>query len=165
MTTLADLKPTFKGFLAGRPKTGKTGSLASLINTGAYNVRLVSLDGGAATLDAYVEPEHKDKVEIVKFKEDMYCNASGELKFRTPPKVFGKVMQLLFNWKYEDAGGNEINHGHVRTWGPDDVLVIDQLNALCRSAMWNTLKIEGRLDKLWQETARLRKPAGAGPKK
>ena len=147
MTTLADLKPVFKGFGCGRPKTGKTGSLASLINTGLYNVRIVSLDAGITTLGTYVKPEFKAKVEIVKFKEDYYCDANGVINFRTPPKMFGKVMGMLFNWKYKDVAGNEIDHGHVRTWTPDDVLVIDQITALGRAALNNTLKIEGRLEK------------------
>lgn len=142
MTTLADLKPVFKGFGCGRPKTGKTGSLASLINTGLYNVRIISLDAGIVTLDAYVKPEYRDKVEVVKFKEPLFCNSSGEMKFKSDPVVFAKTMAMLFDWKHGD-----VDHGHVRTWGPNDVLVIDQLTDLCKAAMWNTLKIEGRLDK------------------
>lgn len=147
MTTLADLKPVFKGFGCGRPKTGKTGSLASLINTGLYNVRIISLDAGLTTLYTYVKPEYRDKVETVRLKEDLYVDTAGELKFKSPPRVFGKVMSLLFKWEYTDEQGNEIDHGHVRTWGPSDVLVIDQLTDLCESAMWNTLKIEGRIDR------------------
>ncbi len=147
MTTLADIKPVFKGFGCGRPKTGKTGSLASLINTGRYNVRIISLDAGITTLNAYVKPEFLSKVEVVKFKEDYYRDANGVIGFKSPPKVFGEVMGMLFDWKYTDAQGNKIDHGHVRTWGPDDVLVLDQLTALGKAAMYNTLKIEGRLDK------------------
>ena len=136
-----------KALCLGYPGSAKTGSLAALINSGRYNVRILDFDGNYDPLLEYVKPEFYDKVEIRTFQDKLKMGTDKIIP-NGPPRAFELAMKLLDNWKYTDKEtGEEIDLGPVSTWGPQDVLVLDSLTALGTAAMRRVLHQTNRLSK------------------
>lgn len=137
MATLATLakKRTIKMLCVGYPGTGKTGSLAALANAG-YNLRIADFDGNYDSLIAFCSPEAMERVEIVSLEDKL---KPGERVMETvTPNAYSRFNKLIANWSYE-VDGVKIDHGPVRSWGPNDILVVDSLTALGDAAMRRVL--------------------------
>jgi hypothetical protein len=118
-----------KALIVGAPGTGKTGALASLAEAG-YNIRVLDFDNGLDILSHVCTKPERIEYETL---TDEYSTKSGKPMLKSA-KAFPAAMKLLDNW-----------HGGVYTWTPDDVLVIDSLSLMARSAMNYVMFINGKL--------------------
>jgi hypothetical protein len=123
-----------KLLLIGDAKSGKTGSLVSLIKAG-YKLRILDMDNLLDVLKYYVQKECPDKIGNVEFRtlRDKR-KATGEgMVIDGAPRAFVDAVKMLDNWKYKDDQG-EIDLGKPSEWGRDCVLIIDSLSRLCDAA-------------------------------
>jgi len=147
MPSLKAKQRLVKGLCLGYPGSAKTGSLASLINSGRYNVRILDFDGNYDPLYEYVKPEFYDKVEIKTFEDKLKMGVDRIIP-NGSPRAFELGMKLLDSWKYTDKDtGEVVDLGPISSWGPDDVLVLDTLTAMGRAALRHTLDKAGRSGK------------------
>ncbi len=124
-----------KLLLIGDAKSGKTGSLVSLVKAG-YKLRILDFANLLDVLKYMILNECPDKIENVEFvtlRDKRKTTAVGSV-IDGKPKAFVDGMKLLDNWKYTDETGAEIDLGKPSEWGPDCILVIDSLSRLCDAA-------------------------------
>lgn len=120
-----------KLLLIGDAKSGKTGSLISLVKAG-YKLRILDMDN---LLDILVKlineqcPLLIDTVEARTLRDDRKMTAAGPIL--TKAQAFIDATKMLDRWKYKDDSGDEIDLGIPGEWGPDCILVIDSLSRLC----------------------------------
>ena len=125
-----------KLLLLGDAKSGKTGSLVSLVKAG-YRLRILDLDNLLDILKFKVIEECPDKLDNVEFRSvrDKYKPGPGGTMIDGKPKAWTDSLKLLNNWKYTDeASGEEIDYGSPADWGTDTILVIDSLSRWCDAA-------------------------------
>ncbi len=138
-----------KLLLIGDAKSGKTGSLVSLVKAG-YKLRILDLDNLLDILKYLILrdcPENINNVEFRTHRDKRRATEQGSVIDGTP-RAFVDAVKMLDRWKYKDEDGNEIDCGAPATWGPDCILVIDSLSRLCDSAYD------------WRETLAPRGPSG-----
>lgn len=111
-----------KLLLLGDSKSGKTGSLVSLVRAG-YELRILDFDNLLDILRKKVEEECPDRINQVEFRtlRDEYKATPGGTVVNKPRAWFESI-KMLNRWKYDD-----IDFGDPSEWGPDVVLVIDSL--------------------------------------
>lgn len=134
MTSLAQHQSKFivKLLLIGDAKSGKTGSLISLVKAG-YRLRILDLDNLLdilANLIAEECPTLADQVEFRTIRDKRKMTAAGPI-IDGPCKAFIDTTRMLDRWKYRTDEGEEIDLGVPSDWGPDCILVIDSLSRLC----------------------------------
>jgi hypothetical protein len=124
-----------KLLLLGDAKSGKTGSLVSLVAAG-YKLRILDLDNLLDILKYKILEECPDKINNVEFFtiRDKYKAGTQGASIDGSPKAWVAAIKMLDNWKYTDEEGTEVDLGKPATWGPDTILVIDSLSRLCDSA-------------------------------
>jgi hypothetical protein len=125
-----------KLLLLGDAKSGKTGSLVSLVKAG-YKLRILDLDNLLDILKYKVLEECPDNLANVEFRSvrDKYKPGPGGTQIDGKPKAWTESLKLLSNWKYTDeTSGEEIDYGNPAEWGSDTILVIDSLSRWCDSA-------------------------------
>ena len=136
MTSLKDHQSNeyTKLLLIGDSKSGKTGSLISLIKAG-YKLRILDMDNLLDVLKYYVQRECPDLASNVEFRtlRDKRKATSEGMVIDGSPKAFVDAIKMLDHWKYRD-GLSEVDLGRPAEWGPDCVLVIDSLSRLCDAA-------------------------------
>jgi len=123
-----------KLLLIGDAKSGKTGSLISLVKAG-YKLRILDLDNLLdilAKLIAEQCPDLIDNVEFRTLRDERKMTAAGPLISKT--EAFIEATKMLDRWKYKDDSGEVVDLGVPSDWGPDCVLVIDSLSRLCDAA-------------------------------
>ena len=149
--SLADFASTavVKTLAAGFPGTGKTGSLASLANSGRYNLRVLALDGNTTIIPLlrYVKPEFHARVEIFVPPRDVVRIGAERAETVGIPRRFTTTLNMLDRWKYKRADGSEVDLGPVKEWGPRDVLVVDNLTEVSTDAMRHVLMGAQRVQK------------------
>jgi hypothetical protein len=124
-----------KLLLVGDAKSGKTGSLVSLVQAG-YKLRILDLDNLLDILKYKVLelcPESLDSVEFFTIRDKYKAGSQGSV-IDGAPKAWVTAIKMLDNWKYTDESGNETDLGKPATWGSDTILVIDSLSRLCDAA-------------------------------
>lgn len=124
-----------KLLLLGDAKSGKTGSLVSLVSAG-YKLRILDFDNLLDILKGLILKQCPDKIENVEFRtlRDKYkAGATGSV-IDGKPKAWVDAIKMLDNWKYTDDDGSEIDLGKPALWGADTILVIDSLSRLCDAA-------------------------------
>jgi len=134
--------PLVKMLLLGRPGSGKTGALTSLVKAG-YKLRILDYDGLLQSLRAFAMRDCPDKLNNIEFR------SLRDLKKSTPvgtvipggPKAFRQGLEMLDHWKYPG-----VDLGKPAEWGPDCILVIDSLTRLGDAALdWaETIVVRGR---------------------
>ena len=125
-----------KLLLLGDAKSGKTGSLVSLVKAG-YKLRILDLDNLLDILKYKVLEECPDNLANVEFRSvrDKYKATPGGTMIDGKPKAWTDSIKLLNNWKYTDeTSGEEIDYGSPADWGTDTILVIDSLSRWCDAA-------------------------------
>lgn len=123
-----------KLLLLGDAKSGKTGSLISLVKAG-YKLRVLDLDNLLdilAKLIAEQCPTLIDNVEFRTIRDERTMTAAGPII--KSAKAFIEATKMLDRWKYKGDDGVEIDLGAPADWGPDCILVIDSLSRLCDAA-------------------------------
>ena len=119
-----------KLLLMGNAKTGKTGSLVSLVKAG-YKLRILDLDNLLDILVRYIRKECPDEISNVEFfsiRDKIKTGASGPC-ISGSPKAWATTTKLCDHWRYDDT-----DLGIPAEWGPDCILVIDSLSRLCDAA-------------------------------
>lgn len=124
-----------KLLLIGDAKSGKTGSLVSLVKAG-YKLRILDLDNLLDILKYMVRkecPEYLTNVESRVLRDKRKASAMGAV-LDGKPSAYINAVKMIERWKYKDTDGTEIDLGNPADWGPDCVLVIDSLSRLCDAA-------------------------------
>lgn len=144
MPSLADHQSNnlTKLLLIGDAKSGKTGSLISLVKAG-YKLRILDMDNLLDILKYMVLrecPEFLNNVEFRTLRDKRKATEGGSV-IDGKPKAFINALKLLDHWKYDD-----VDLGRPEEWGADTILVIDSLSRLCDAAYdWReTLVPRGR---------------------
>lgn len=121
-----------KLLLIGDPKSGKTGSLVSLVKAG-YKLRILDFDNLLDFLKGQILEQCPDQIDNVEFRSvrDKYKAGVGGTVIDGKPKAWIDSIKLLNRWKYTDADDTEVDLGDPAEWGPDCVLVIDSLSRWC----------------------------------
>src|SRR3974390_3368310 len=128
MPTLADhkSKSVTKLIYIGDSKSGKTGSLDSLVKAG-YKLRILDMDNLLDVLKYYVMkecPRNAKNVEYLTYRDKRRASPSGPV-LDGKPVAYINALRALDNWP---------NLGPPAEWGSDCILVIDSLSRLCDSA-------------------------------
>lgn len=121
-----------KLLLIGDAKTGKTGSLISLVKAG-YKLRILDLDNLLDILRYVGEkecPELLENIEYVTVRDKFKATGEGTV-IDGAPKAYVAAIKLIDQWKYKAEDGADIDLGKPSSWGSDCVLVIDSLSRLC----------------------------------
>lgn len=105
----------------GDSSTGKTGSLASLVQAG-YKLKILDFDNGIPILKAIVKrdcPEFMDNVDV-ETVQDVYVgfDQSGAKLKPNSKKAFAEAIALMQKW----SDGSTPSE-----WGPDTIFVCDSL--------------------------------------
>ncbi len=132
MPSLADHQSNSftKLLLIGDAKSGKTGSLVSLVKAG-YSLRILDLDNLLDILKYKIMEECPDLIGNVEFctiRDKRKMGPMGPI-IDGQPKAFVQTIKMLDRWKYD-----EVDLGVPATWGSDVILVVDSLSRLCDSA-------------------------------
>lgn len=124
-----------KLLLLGDAKSGKTGSLVSLVKAG-YKLRILDFDNLLDVLKYYILRDCPDKIDNVEFRTLRDKRKSSPLGpiIDGQPKAFMEAMKMLDFWKYTGDNGEIIDLGKPANWGPDCILVLDSLSRLCDAA-------------------------------
>lgn len=152
-----------KCLFIGESGAGKTGALASLVCMG-LKLRILDTDKGVKSLRTLLtDPRYPYKAYMTKHGIDLaeavnYIPIDTKMGMKNvtvkfgeksttetilAPKsaaAWGKVMNCLNEWK-----DGEINYGHVESWGPDCVLVLDSISTLAKQAYYFLQSLNGRL--------------------
>lgn len=121
-----------KLLLIGDAKSGKTGSLISLVEAG-YKLRILDMDNLLDILKYMILEKCPDKIDNVEFRtlRDKRMSTQLGTVIDGSPKAYIEAVKLLDLWKYKDDEGTVIDYGKPSEWGPDCILVIDSLSRLC----------------------------------
>lgn len=123
-----------KVLLIGDAKSGKTGSLVSLVKAG-YKLRILDFDNLLDILKFMVQNQCPEMIGNVEFRSLRDHRKAGPLGpiIDGQPKAFLEATKMLDRWKYKYQD-EEIDLGDPSKWGPDCILVIDSLSRLCDAA-------------------------------
>lgn len=137
MPSLADHQSntTTKLLLIGDAKSGKTGSLVSLVKAG-YKLRILDLDNLLDVLKYMIIKECPDKlgnVDFVTLRDKRKAGPTGPMIVGMP-SAFSKTLKLVDEWKGKNDDGSDFNYGRPDEWGSDTILVLDSLSRLCDAA-------------------------------
>lgn len=124
-----------KLLLIGDAKSGKTGSLVSLVKAG-YRLRILDLDNLLDILKYMIIKECPDQLKNVEFRtiRDKRKATPAGMVIDGTPKAFIDATKMLDSWKYKLPSGEEVDLGRPGDWGPDCILVVDSLSRLCDAA-------------------------------
>jgi hypothetical protein len=114
----------------GDAKSGKTGSLVSLVKAG-YKLRILNFDDLLDILaNKILElcPDKMHNVHFVTLKDPVKAGALG-VQIKGKPAAWINAIKLLDHWKDDD-----VDLGVPAEWGPDCILVVDSLSRLCDAA-------------------------------
>lgn len=124
-----------KLLLIGDAKSGKTGSLVSLVRAG-YKLRILDFDNLLDVLKYMVQKECPDMIDNIEFRtlRDKRKQTPLGPIIDGPPKAFDQGVRMLEHWKYKDDDGTDVDLGKPSEWGPECVLVLDSLSRFCDAA-------------------------------
>lgn len=136
MPSLADHQSntTTKLLLIGDAKSGKTGSLVSLVKAG-YKLRILDLDNLLDVLKYMILkecPELINNVESRTIRDKRKAGPTGPM-IVGQPKAFSQTLKMVDEWKYTEDG-KEYDYGRPDEWGSDCILVLDSCSRLCDAA-------------------------------
>jgi hypothetical protein len=125
-----------KLLLLGDAKSGKTGSLVSLVKAG-YKLRILDFDNLLDILKFFLEKEGDpallEQVEFRSLRDKRKATPLGSV-VDGQAKAFVEGMKMLDHWKYTDDDGTAVDLGKPKDWGPDTILVLDSLSRFCDAA-------------------------------
>lgn len=147
-----NVESNVKLIMIGKAGVGKTGSLASLVATGQYELCILDTDKGVRALKSlltdprypYAEVCRKNGVDINK-TVDVYTIdqkmrvINGEIR---PANATGwsRAANAIEKWKHDD-----IDYGNVGDWAANRILVVDTLGTLAQMAYYFSQAANGRL--------------------
>jgi len=128
-----------KLLLLGDSGSGKTGALPSLAIAG-YNLRILDYDVGLEIVKNLLRnnKEAAQRVSYITCTDPMH-SVQGKM-IPKAATAWAKGVNALNDWTDGD-----IKLGNIQTWGEKDVLVIDSLNFMGKSALRFIQQMNGRL--------------------
>lgn len=110
-----------KIMLIGDSGTGKTGSLASLVED--YEIRMLDFDNGLDILKAFIMKNNPELIHKVDYEtvRDEYKASEKMGAVVTKATAYTSAAKLLTTWSDGTIPGN---------WGPDTLFVLDSLTTL-----------------------------------
>lgn len=128
--------------MLGKPKHGKTGSLASLASRG-WKIRYLDFDNNPDPLFAFTKPEHRGNIERVACHDEYFLQEKGGTsdkdvvaKLRTAAGWVA-MYKALDKWPTDDS--------NPREWDPrSNILVIDSLTSLTEAKTNMQLRVANR---------------------
>lgn len=119
-----------KLLLMGDSKSGKTGSLASLVFAG-YKLRILDYDNGLDVLKQYIAQRDSSLLGNVEFRtlRDKHKATPVGSVVDGQPRAFMDGIRMLDRWKYDD-----VDLGPPSEWGDSCVLVLDSLTFMSDAA-------------------------------
>jgi hypothetical protein len=131
--------------VGGWPKGGKTASIVALLNAG-YKVRMLDFEGNYDVILNYAKPEALKNLDIVTIQDKQSSDGMTPFDSVDSPKDMGysRALQQLKDWKTTDADGQPISLGAAYTWGPDTVLVLDNLTRLGEMSNRRARRLKGQ---------------------
>lgn len=138
----AALHPRFRGAFIAPPKTGKTGAIAALVNSGRFRVIYCAFDPGWDMLLQYVEPEHMHNLLIFPFEDKRHMADPDErgvmsVKVLGEPKAYLRFLNLLETGTgrlCRQQGGEVIELGDPELWDDHTIVVVDNMTPLSKAA-------------------------------
>lgn len=123
-----------KLLLLGDAKSGKTGSLVSLVKSG-YNLKILDFDNLLDILKYKILEECPNRLGSVEFRSlrDKTKSGPNGTVMDGKPSAWINGLRMLDHWKYDDDG-TTIDLGKPANWGADSILVIDSLSRMCDAA-------------------------------
>jgi hypothetical protein len=119
-----------KLLLIGDSKSGKTGSLVSLVKAG-YKLRILDFDNLLDILKYKVLeicPENINNVEFRSLRDKTKAGPTGAV-IDGKPRAWMDGIKMLDHWRYDDT-----DLGVPGEWGSQCILVVDSLSRLCDAA-------------------------------
>jgi len=119
-----------KLLLVGDSKSGKTGSLVSLVKA-SYHLRILDFDNLLDILRYKILELCPDKLSTVEYRtlrDKTKAGPTGAI-LDGKPQAWINAIKMLDFWKYDD-----VDMGVPASWGEDCILVIDSLSRLCDAA-------------------------------
>jgi AAA domain len=120
-----------KMLLIGDSKSGKTGSLISLVKAG-YKLRIIDMDNLLDVLKYFILkecPHLIGNVEYRTLRDKRIPDPATGAPIVNAPTAYPTAVRMMERWKYDD-----VDLGRPADWGPDCILVIDSLSRLCDAA-------------------------------
>lgn len=141
-----------RALLVGYPGSGKTGSLASLLNAG-FKMRYLDFDHNLEPLFRWTNPDKLANLDFMQFEDKMRQGG----KFMEPigiPTAFPDALKAMDNWKYTEEDGTVVDLGSSKTWGLDTVVVLDSLTKMGEAAFRRAMKLLNKTpmtttDRVW----------------
>lgn len=124
-----------KLLLIGDAKSGKTGSLVSLVKAG-YKLCILDLDNLVHSLTYQIKeqcPELLNTVEVRTLRDKRKMTAAGPV-IDGQPKAFIDAIKMIDHWKYRSHEGEEIDLGIPGNWGAEYIFILDSLSRFCDAA-------------------------------
>lgn len=123
-----------KLLLLGDAKSGKTGSLVSLVKA-YYRLFILDFDNLLDILAFLVKEQCPELLANVEYRtlRDKYKAGPTRAVLDGKATAWMTAMKMIDHWKYKEDG-KEVDLGKPFEWGPDCILVIDSLSRLCDAA-------------------------------
>lgn len=134
----------FFGLAQGYPKTGKTGALAALLNSGRWRVALLDFEGNEAPLVNFTKPEFRDRINIVRLRDKLAMVPGQAITWKGVPMAFANAFKSLDNFVGIDGNGKRADWGGTPEWGPETVLALDSTTAMGEADMRRILAMNTR---------------------
>jgi hypothetical protein len=132
MSTLAEHSSNsiVKTLCLGDSKSGKTGSLVSLVEAG-WKLAVMDYDNLLDSLKYQILARCPDKITNVHYRtfRDKRKMTTDGPKIDGAAKAFTDGIKMLDKWKHGDD-----DLGTPATWGPEWILVLDSLSRFCDAA-------------------------------
>jgi hypothetical protein len=120
-----------KVLLIGDSKSGKTGSLISLVKAG-YKLRIIDMDNLLDVLKYFILRDCPDLIKNVEYRtlrDKRIPDPVTGAPIVSSPTAYPTAVRMMERWKYEG-----VDLGRPAEWGSDCILVIDSLSRLCDAA-------------------------------
>src|ERR1700719_2135528 len=99
--------------MVGYPGSGKTGSLACLLNAG-FKMRFMDFDGNLEPLMLYADRDKLVNLDVLHFEDQMRLTSNGFMEPVGIPQAFFQAHQAMDHWRYKDDDGADVDLGHSR---------------------------------------------------
>lgn len=144
LTYLTNHRST-RGLIVGDPGAGKTSSIAHLAASPLIDrIFWLDLDDNMRGPLRQLPPAALAKIHIETLKDRVAFDNDGYASVSGVPTAFSDMARLLTNWTDTETGEA---FGPPEEWTPRDVLVLDGLSGLARSARYYTIYVNRRRNK------------------
>jgi hypothetical protein len=148
MAALSTTPEPIKMLLLGMSGSGKTGMLASLAVAG-YNLRILDYDNGTEILGQVLKnnPAAIARVDVEKCLDVFEQGQDKSIKWKADKKgdmAYPKGLATLDNWP---------GLGSAKSFGPNDIVVLDSLTFLGEAIMRYVLSMNGKNGTTWDPKA------------